>query len=72
MDARLENRMVIDAEWESTERPIKNSTLERLPTCECCGERIIQEKALHIRGCFIWICDGCIEDGKEPTVLYED
>ena len=68
----LENRMVVDSEWESLEHPVKRSVMERLPICECCGDKIVQEKALHIRGCFMWICDMCIEDGKEYTALYEE
>lgn len=68
----LENKMVIDSEWGFLEHPIKKSVMDRLPVCECCGDKIIQEKALHIRGCFIWICDTCIEAGKEYTALYGD
>lgn len=68
----LENRMVIDSEWDFVDHPISKSVYERLPFCNCCGERIVQEKALHIRGHFIWICDTCIEAGKEYTALYGD
>ena len=34
--------------------------LSRLPECDFCGERIQQDKALHIMG--LWICDDCIND----------
>ena len=65
----LENRMVIDSEWDSIENPIPKKTLLSLPVCDYCGERIIQEKALFIRSCSIYICDSCIEDAKERTAL---
>lgn len=62
----VENRMVVDSEWET-----KDADYERLPTCECCEERIRQYKALHILSGKkrIWICDRCIEDLKE-TIGY--
>lgn len=60
----LENRMVIDSEWE---RP--NQQLENIPVCECCEEKIRQFRALRILSGTrkIWICDRCIEDLKEVT-----
>jgi len=31
--------------------------LENLPCCECCGEIIQQERAIHYEGS--WICEDC-------------
>lgn len=60
----LENRMVIDSEWEWPNQPLEN-----IPVCECCEEKIRQFRALRILSGTrkIWICDGCIEDMKEVT-----
>lgn len=64
MTNELENRMVVDSEWE---RP--NQLLENIPACECCEEKIRQFRALHILSGKkrVWICDMCIEDMKEVT-----
>lgn len=60
----LENRMVIDSEWERQDQPLEN-----IPVCECCEEKIMQFRALRILNGSrkIWICDRCIEDMKEVT-----
>lgn len=59
----IENRMVIDSEWE--ERP----EYDDVPKCDCCEEKIKQFRALHILSGNrrVWICDRCIEDLKEVT-----
>lgn len=62
----VENRMVVDWQWE-------HRTDENLPICECCEEKIRQEKALYILSGKkrVWICDRCIEDLKEVTGFNE-
>lgn len=37
--------------------------LESLPTCECCGQPIQQDTALHIGK--DWYCDECVRDMYE-------
>lgn len=61
---RVENRMVVDAEWEDND-----PRYDGIPTCECCEEKIKQYKALHILSGnkWVWICDRCIEDMREVT-----
>ena len=41
--------------------------LERRPKCDCCGEHIQDDQALHYRTSKIdiWICLECVEDNKE-------
>lgn len=60
----IENKMVVDAAWDED-----NSQYDELPRCECCEERIMQYRALHILSGKkrVWICDRCIEDIKEVT-----
>ena len=67
MVERVENRMVVDSEWPQYEAD------ESLPTCECCGGKIKQFRALHILSGKkrVWICDRCIEDMKE-NIGFED
>jgi late competence protein required for DNA uptake (superfamily II DNA/RNA helicase) len=43
--------------------------LERLPTCERCGNRIEQEWAVCIDG--VWYCDDCIEAYKREVIQDE-
>lgn len=64
---RIENRMVVDSEWQDCEEK------ENLPVCECCEEKIKQFRALCILSGKkrVWICDGCIEDLKEVTGFEE-
>lgn len=60
----IENRMVIESEWER-----HDSAYEELPRCECCEEKIKQARALHIYSGNkrVWICSRCIEDMMEAT-----
>lgn len=53
--------MVVDSLWED------NDSIDNLPQCECCNEKIKQFRALHILSGNkrVWICDRCIEDMKE-------
>ena len=44
--------------------------LEKLPTCERCGEPIYQYKAVRINRC--WYCDSCIEELREDTTEDSD
>ena len=37
--------------------------LARRPVCDCCGEHIQDDQALHYKG--LWLCLGCIEDNTE-------
>ena len=41
--------------------------LARRPKCDCCGEHIQEETALHYvtRKIDIWICPECVEDNTE-------
>ena len=41
--------------------------LERRPKCDCCGEHIQEESALHsvTSNIDIWICAVCIENNTE-------
>ena len=41
--------------------------LARRPVCDCCGEHIREEAALHYvtNTIDIWLCDSCIEDNTE-------
>lgn len=68
--AVVENRMADDAQWDALER-IRGE--DRLPVCDCCEERIIQEEALHIiyGKKRVWLCDRCIRDLTEPTGYME-
>lgn len=61
----VENRMVLDAQWPE----YGGGEDGKLPICGCCGERIRQFRALHIRSGRkrVWLCDRCIEDSKEVT-----
>lgn len=62
MVCQVENRMVVDAAWDEGDEK-----LEGVPTCEGCGEKIRQFRALHIHHGNIWLCDQCVEDAKEVT-----
>ena len=64
MEQILENRMVVDSEWDHNDLDG-----QELPRCECCEERIRQFRALRILNGRrrIWMCDRCIEDMKEVT-----
>lgn len=46
--------------WYSSKQ---EAWLQKRPVCDCCGEHIQDEKALHIEG--KWICNACIEDYTE-------
>ena len=41
--------------------------LARRPKCDCCGEHIQEETALHYvtRTADIWLCQECIENNTE-------
>lgn len=43
--------------------------LNSLPTCECCGDAIQQERAVCIEG--FWYCDKCLEGYKKEVIPYE-
>ena len=43
--------------------------LERRPVCDCCGEHIQDEKALHYDG--IWLCDSCVSDNQKYVEVDE-
>lgn len=61
MPERIENRMMVNSEWES------GDGVKLAPVCSCCEEVIRQERALHMLSgrTRIWICDRYIEDMKE-------
>ncbi|MBR6983893.1 MAG: hypothetical protein IKH75_10290 [Ruminococcus sp.] len=40
--------------------------LQKLPTCERCGEPIQQFDAVRWRG--MWFCDSCLEEMREDTM----
>ena len=46
------------ARWLAREREL-TAWLNKLPTCERCGQAIQQERAVCIDG--FWYCDDCIE-----------
>lgn len=48
---------VMDAERYMQEQ---DERLEKLPTCECCGEPIQQEKAIYYND--QWCCEDCEPD----------
>lgn len=41
--------------------------LAKRPVCDCCGEHIQDEEALHYRTreLEIWLCQECVEDNTE-------
>ena len=41
--------------------------LEMRPKCDCCGNHIQEDSALHYRTptIDIWLCDDCVEDNTE-------
>ena len=58
------NDPVLDAERYMNAQDIR---LARRPKCDCCGEHIQDETALHYvtREVDIWICLDCIEGNTE-------
>lgn len=40
-----------------------DARLRRRPVCDCCGEHIQDERALHYKG--IWLCDSCRSGNEE-------
>jgi RNA polymerase-binding transcription factor DksA len=57
------------ADFLARQRDI-DERLERYPICECCGERIQDEKLYYIDGRFY--CEECIEDCHKYTEDFED
>lgn len=53
------------ADFEAFDRRLAEE-LKRFPTCERCGEAIIQERAVCIDG--FWYCDECIEHYRREVV----
>ena len=49
------------ADFEAFDRKLAEE-LKKFPTCELCGEAILQEMAFNKDG--FWICDKCFEDNK--------
>lgn len=43
--------------------------LDKLPTCSCCEEPILQETAVYIND--EWICDNCLTEYFRKEVLPE-
>ncbi len=45
----------------------QDAWLERRPQCDCCGNHIQDETALHYvtRKIDIWICPDCVDDNTE-------
>lgn len=37
--------------------------LERRPVCDCCGEHIQDDFALHYNG--VWLCESCVSSHEE-------
>lgn len=44
--------------------------MDKLPECECCGEKICQEDAVCIDG--KWYCDDCLEFLRETVHAFCD
>lgn len=42
--------------------------IEKYPKCDCCGERILEDKFFNIEGTYI--CENCIDDFKVDTDDY--
>ena len=57
---------VADAERYIREQEKNN---ERLPECECCGERIVTDYAYKIFDC--WVCEDCVINARRE-VPYTD
>lgn len=53
--------------FDQHEREQENE-LEKYPKCDCCGERIVDDKFYNIEGTYI--CMVCIEDFKVDTEDY--
>ena len=58
-----------DNPWRDAERYIEalDIQLERRPKCDCCGNHIQEDSALHyVTSEFdIWLCDDCISKNTE-------
>ena len=64
MSLYMSDDPVLDAERYMMAQDIR---LARRPKCDCCGEHIQEDTALHYvtSKVDIWLCLGCIEDNTE-------
>ena len=54
--------------FEARER-MQAKWLRKLPTCQCCGEAIQQERAVCIDG--FWYCDECLAHYRKEVIQDE-
>ena len=51
---------VWDAECYAAEQ---DRLTDRRPVCDCCGESIQEDRALHYKG--VWLCGECVSNNEE-------